>query len=214
MNKLHRMLKLAQAYVEKKTLQAHFRNVEIELLTQPSSPARNKVLNLLRDYRRRGEFPRNTRVAGTRAPFLRDPLGTSCAMAFLMEGTGKRALVDRLAAADNNIYMEDAKDPELLAWIKDSGLTQAEAARIQPGYHFNHDFGQALHGVAKLREAPRVLNIPAPAAQDETLLVLLGAVLAGAALWFAIRWFRQSRQKIKEPVAAPSESPLDQPQPA
>lgn len=43
---------------------------------------------------------------------------------------------DKIAATNNNIRVKDVKDGPILDWILTSGLTQEEAAIIQPGYSY------------------------------------------------------------------------------
>jgi hypothetical protein len=68
-------------------------------------------------------------------PFFRDSRGVLCAMAYLIERSGRRDLVDRVALTRNNAFIPElADDPELRAWLDSAGLSVAEAARIQPEY--------------------------------------------------------------------------------
>jgi hypothetical protein len=56
-------------------------------------------------------------------------------MAYLIERSGRRDLVDRVAVKRNNAFIAQlADDPELRAWLDSAGLSVAEAARIQPTY--------------------------------------------------------------------------------
>jgi hypothetical protein len=53
----------------------------------------------------------------------------------LLARSGRRDLVDKVAATRNNAYIPElANDPELVAWLEASGLSLEEAARIQPSY--------------------------------------------------------------------------------
>jgi hypothetical protein len=68
-------------------------------------------------------------------PFFRDSRGTLCAMAYLIDRSGRGDLVDRVARTRNNAFIAElAGDPDLRAWLDSVGLTVAEAARIQPQY--------------------------------------------------------------------------------
>ena len=78
-------------------------------------------------------FPRAT-------PIFRDPRGTLCAMAYLVDRSGRGDLVDRVAATRNTEYIPRlADDPDLVAWLDSTGLSLAEAARIQPAYDYDND---------------------------------------------------------------------------
>ena len=124
-------------------LRAHFDSVDSELgdaktlqLTPAQRTARATLVGWLRDYREAGTFPRNDRFPNQAVPFFRDNDGVLCAMAYLIERSGRGDLVDRVAATRNNAFIAElAGEGELLAWLDSTGLTVAEAARIQPGYN-------------------------------------------------------------------------------
>jgi hypothetical protein len=68
-------------------------------------------------------------------PFFRDSRGVLCAMAYLIERSGRPDLVNRVALTRNNAFIPElAGDPELGAWLDSTGLSVAEAARVQPMY--------------------------------------------------------------------------------
>lgn len=68
-------------------------------------------------------------------PFFRDGRGALCAMAYLIQRSGRRDLVDRIALTRNNAFIAElADDPELRVWLDSVGLSAAEAARVQPTY--------------------------------------------------------------------------------
>ena len=133
---LHRQLEVAR-------LRAHFDSVDIELrdakalqLTPAQRTARVTLVGWLRDYREAGTFPQNDRFPNQAMPFFRDSHGVLCAMAYLIERSGRGDLVDRVASTRNNAFIAElAGDVELLAWLDSTGLSVAEAARIQPGYN-------------------------------------------------------------------------------
>jgi hypothetical protein len=60
--------------------------------------------------------------------------GTPCAVAHLLREDGREDLVGRIAGRDNTVRIESLDDGPLLDWLEENGLTQAEAARIQPSY--------------------------------------------------------------------------------
>ena len=131
----HRRLEVAR-------LRAHFDSVdaELRLLTAlPLTPAqrmgRTTLIGWLREYREEGSFPRNDRFPDRAMPFFRDSRGVLCAMAYLIDRSGRGDLVDRVASTRNNAFMPElAGDPELRTWLDSVGLSAAEAARIQPSY--------------------------------------------------------------------------------
>jgi hypothetical protein len=123
-------------------LRAHFDSVDAELRgrkTLEATPgrraARATLIGWLREYRDAGIFPRNDRFPGQSLPFFRDSRGTLCAMAYLIERSGRGDLVDRVASTRNNGFIAVlADDPDLRTWLDSVDLTVAEAARIQPQY--------------------------------------------------------------------------------
>src|SRR4051812_28383580 len=98
--------------LEDARLQAHFDRMLATLHAAPSrGPSRSKrrreaMIRALAAYRARGRFPRNNRFS-IRTPFFVDSQGTLCAMAHLVEASGERALVERIAMEKNNAYVAD-----------------------------------------------------------------------------------------------------------
>jgi hypothetical protein len=127
---------------ERARIQAHLERIEHELrsrdvssLSPAQRAARARNLSALRDYRRRGDFPHNHDFGDRRMPYFVDRHGTRCAVAYLIEQSGERDLVRRVAMTSNNARIRElASDAELLAWLDREGLTVAEAAMIQPEY--------------------------------------------------------------------------------
>jgi hypothetical protein len=123
-------------------LQAHFDSVDAELrhaggpqLTSSQRMARATLIGWLQQYRDAGEFPQNKQFANRAMPFFRDDHGALCAMAYLIDRSGRRDLVDRIAMTRNNAFIAElADDPALHAWLGSVGLSVNEAARIQPTY--------------------------------------------------------------------------------
>jgi hypothetical protein len=124
-------------------IRAHFDSVLAEFgarsvggLTSEQRARRATVIATLRAYRDRGAFPRNYDFPGGATPYFVDrQTGVLCAVAHLLESTGRRDIVDRVAAANNNVWVgELAEDAELARWLREHGLTLEEAARIQVPY--------------------------------------------------------------------------------
>jgi len=126
-------------------LRAHFDSVDIELRTRDVShlsveqrASRTKLIGWLREYRNAGRFPQNDRFRDQFVPFFRDSRGTLCAMAYLVDRSGRGDIVDQIAKSRNNAYIRDLTDDrDLVAWLDASGLSVSEAARIQPMYGDN-----------------------------------------------------------------------------
>src|SRR5262245_8715945 len=129
--------------VEIHRIQAHFDSVLAELsardIAQLSSTQRStraRLLATLHAYRDRGVFPHNYDFPGRAVPYFIDrKTGTLCAVAHLVASTGRRDIVDRVARVDNNTWVRElAGDTAFASWLDASGLTLAEAARIQVPY--------------------------------------------------------------------------------
>ena len=128
--------------LEKRRIQGHLRDVEralrekgTERLSAAQRERRATALNWLREYRERGEFPHNHTHAGGRVPVFVDEHGTPCAVAYLLQESGRESLVREIASVDNNVYAwELADDARFSEWLDEMGLTLEEAARIQPNY--------------------------------------------------------------------------------
>ncbi len=97
-------------------------------------PARVTLVTWLRDYRNAGSFPRNDRFPEP-MPFFRDSRGVPCAMAYLIERSGRGDMVERITLTQNNALIHDlAEDLELRKWLDSVGFSLNEAARVQPSY--------------------------------------------------------------------------------
>jgi hypothetical protein len=124
-------------------IRAHFDSVLAELaardvgaLTAAQRAERLGVLQTLFTYKERGVFPHNYDFPAEPTPYFVDrKTGTLCAVAHLLASTGRRDIVDRVARADNNVWVSRlASDTAFAAWLSAHGLTLAEAARIQVPY--------------------------------------------------------------------------------
>lgn len=123
-------------------LRAHFDSVDTELrqadqgsLTPAQRQARLTLIGWLGEYRDAGSFPVNDLFPDRAMPYFRDSRGVLCAMAYLIERSGRGDLVDRVALTRNNAFIPElAGDLELRAWLDSVGFTAAEAARVQPAY--------------------------------------------------------------------------------
>ena len=106
----------------------------VDTLTVAQRRARADILASLRAYIAAEAYPTND-VAAEPTPIFIDHAGTRCAMAYLIEASGDRALVARIAREDDYAHVAALTgDPELVRWLDEHGLTLAEAAAIQPSY--------------------------------------------------------------------------------
>ena len=160
-------------------LRAHFDSVDAELrhanalqLTASQRTARATLIGWLREYRDAGRFPRNDRFPEFAMPFFRDGHGALCAMAYLIERSGRRDLVDRIAMTRNNAFIAElANDPALRVWLDSVGVSLTEAARIQPTYAPNVGAHVARYDSAwSQRDTSAVSGLLAPQYQYFTSL--------------------------------------------
>lgn len=124
-------------------IQAHFDSVLVELnrsdvlgLTAAQRTHRTAAIRTLAAYRDAARFPRNYDFPGQAVPYFVDRVtGIRCAVAHLLQRTGRDDIVARVAATNNNVWVgELAGDTALAGWLHTNGLTLAEAARIQVPY--------------------------------------------------------------------------------
>jgi hypothetical protein len=98
--------------------------------------ARRAQLQRLAAYRERGIFPLNEGQSARPAPIFVDRHGTACAVGHLVRCSGWSKDVDSIAESNNLVYVPDAAQSPIAAWVLTSGLTLEEAAIIQPGYYW------------------------------------------------------------------------------
>ncbi len=121
----------------------HFSRVATQLdrrdltaLSERQRAARADLLSALRSYRDRGDFPHNYDFPDVPTTYFVDrKTGTRCAVAHLLDISGRDDIVQRVAHSDNNVLVPAlAGDTAFVAWLDAHGLTLAEAARIQVPY--------------------------------------------------------------------------------
>jgi|GEM_PF-1984098 len=112
---------------------------------------REDALDALRAYRERGVVPTNEGTT-ERAPQFVGANDVPCAVTALALADDRSDLVDRVAVHENGVRLETVGEGQsgrsgvdgqcgrgdptgpLLDWLEETGLTRAEAARIQPAY--------------------------------------------------------------------------------
>ena len=111
------------------------RELRMEVAPTPETQAaRERMLDLLHAYRERGEFPENIHEPTKSVPCFIDSAGRQCAVAFLLDQSGAKALAAKVASEANFGRIAEMDFPELDAWAAEAGLTKSDLARIQPGY--------------------------------------------------------------------------------
>jgi hypothetical protein len=136
----------ARERAEVARIQAHIaraerlaRSHDVSGLSPSQRDARERNLARLEAYRQRGAFPHNDDFADRRVPYFVDRAGTPCAMAYLIEQSGRSDLVERVVRRSNNatvlqLAADAAIGPALAAWLGEAGLSVQEAQTIQPQY--------------------------------------------------------------------------------
>lgn len=148
--------------------------------------ARATQIKRLAGYREAGEFPQNHRFLGY-IPVFVDRRGVACAVAYLMQRSGRQRDVEAIVAADNNVYIEDVRNGALHEWVLFSGLTQEEAAYIQPAYprrmqEMTRMRSERRRLVQHFQQVERTLLANTEASLDVALARLLPRIKAGADL--------------------------------
>jgi hypothetical protein len=169
-------------------IRAHFDSVLAELsqrdvsrLTSTQRTHRDRLLGTLKAYRDRGAFPHNYDFPGRAVPYFVDrKTGVLCAVAYLLESTGRRDIVDRVAAGNNNVWVPElATDTAFTAWLDGVGLTIDEAARIQVPYDDGGNsspYVTATVPVGALSIATSVLNATSNRSGKNGVISRLGVV--------------------------------------
>lgn len=128
---------------EIRRIQAHFDGAiamlesrDVSGLREAQRRNRRALTERLARYRDAGAFPRNYDFPGVPTPYFIDrKTDIRCAVAHLMDATGRADLVRRVAAMDNNVWVPElAGHAEFEAWLDEQGITLDEAARNQVPY--------------------------------------------------------------------------------
>ena len=134
--------------LERKCIKLHLKVTEARLLTEDTRHlsaaqrnARLTALRHLRNYWQREEFPQNIVNPVRREPYFRDHTGRLCALAYLVEMSGRSDIVDDLFRTNNTVFVKDVMEGPLLEWIHENGFSKDEAALIQPTYGGGGFFG-------------------------------------------------------------------------
>lgn len=132
----------------------HLFCAEIELRLAPTDAlprdqraARGRCLDALCAYRRAGAFPRNAHELTRAAPCFIDADGRRCAVASLLDVTGRPELALGVARTSNTARVREMDRAPLAAWAGEMGLTIDELARVQPTYGPSADELARFNGV-------------------------------------------------------------------
>ena len=127
-------------------IKSHLRRVELSLrknapanLTREQLIARGKTLDNLNDYWQAGDFPVND-ISERTTPIFKDTYGNYCAVGYLLSRAGFDKYVSEIQTENNYVLVGEISNKRYLDAIASLGITQEEAARIQPGYGFEDPF--------------------------------------------------------------------------
>ncbi len=125
---------------EKELVQLHLLNVIAFLERQHSNDwndkqrvQREKNIQILKSYCRKGNFPKNNRK-DYRLPIFIDEKDVHCAVGFLMKESGHGNMAKDIARNQLFAFVKDIQHEQLISWQRTSGLTFFELALIQPTY--------------------------------------------------------------------------------
>lgn len=117
------------AYVEKL-----LRSRPVHHLSEKLQQARERNLDRLRTYWKRGIFPRNKAYPDERRPTFIDEAGRICAVGYLVARSAGWDVAKKINAAHQYDLIQEIDAPVLDRWAATSGLTKRELAMIQPAY--------------------------------------------------------------------------------
>ena len=96
---------------------------------------RHAAIETLQTYRDSGVFPHNYDFAELTPYFVDRKTGTLCAVAYLLESSGRHDIVARVARTNNNVRVRQlAGDTAFTNWLDENGLSLDEAAFVQVIY--------------------------------------------------------------------------------
>lgn len=121
-------------------LKAHFANVCETLENRKQNEKRSRAVNILREYRAQGQFPRVFSHPNV-VPCFIDDVGTYCAVGHLMKLTGYNELALSINISFKFSFVHEIVSgassdqlQELQRFARDNDLTVEELAFIQPTY--------------------------------------------------------------------------------
>jgi hypothetical protein len=126
--------------LDHKRIKAHLQRVEESLrsvtaagLSQEQLINRQISLDRLREYWQAEEFPINNHYK-SRTPIFKDEFGNYCAVGYLLSMAGYDDIVTEIQKDNNTVRVREIGEAKYLTAIASLGITQEEAAKIQPGY--------------------------------------------------------------------------------
>ncbi len=115
----------------------YLRQQPVDHLTESQKVNRSKVLDALKSYSARKQFPKhdgNHQFATSRRPRFIDHNDTFCAVGHIIRETEGEQLARKINERYEYAYVAEMDYPPLLEWASRNGLSVEECARIQPQY--------------------------------------------------------------------------------
>ncbi len=107
--------------------------VDLKCYNKEQRTKRAELLNKLRSYANKQEFPQNT-YHQKRTPYFIDDYGTACAVGHMIIESGNKEVAQKISREMNYAYIEDMLFPEIDLWAYEHGFSVDELKWIQPGY--------------------------------------------------------------------------------
>lgn len=111
----------------------------VKHLSSTQRKARLRNIELLREYRMNGIFPKNYDYPYQRKPCFIDKYERICAVGYLIEKTAGRKIAETVNAKFQYRAIFEMESADLETWIYQSGMSKNELAMIQPNYEFREE---------------------------------------------------------------------------
>ncbi|MEX2589651.1 MAG: hypothetical protein WD334_05545 [Chitinophagales bacterium] len=130
-----------------KYVESLLRAKDVSHLSPDLKSKRAEMLNLLREYRLAGIFPKNYDYPGERKPCFIDKNGRICAVGYLIEQSVGREVAESINEKYKYEEILAMSDTDVDEWIRSSGLTKEECAMIQPKYGYPSEVTITFYGL-------------------------------------------------------------------
>jgi len=116
-----------------KLVESTLRNRNVNHLNSNQKKNRLARLDELQQYWKTALYPKNKDFAFS-IPYFIDAENTACAVGHLVIESGNQEIAEEIAAQQNNAFVFDIKNKDLVVWADEHGFTLEELAWIQPMY--------------------------------------------------------------------------------
>lgn len=109
-------------------------STDVSHLTSSQLENRNHLISLLKMYKDENLFPKNYEYQTERRPTFIDKHGNICAVGYLVQQTAGQEAAEAINKEFKYEYLMEMDSELLDNWLTEYGLTNKEAAMIQPTY--------------------------------------------------------------------------------